>query len=305
MENQKTLILSSLTSGNEKAVLSLEQNSEEIKGKLRLYNFKDKPSGVLTLGFLCNGKVVKSALTECGINLYTFNASVDFNFNKFSCALINIKSGKAEPLLLGATNGTVPNSLDYKLAEKMYILDDENLSIEKVENIVEDINYLEEEKIAINNAIACEMGGGEKCSQCKYRAAFFENCHTEEIEKQNIKAREQQQEKFYDEIKEQLEILFERYPEETFLCEVIPNSRWAKVDYEDSGEYYVIGIIYEHNNIKYICYGVPGEYETKAPKELSENAQWLPLDPNKPEDLGYWLTYQDAETGESIEVNVS
>ena len=110
---------------------------------------------------------------------------------------------------------------------------------------------------------------------------------------------------FYEEIKEQLDILFDRYPEETFLNEVIPNSKWIKVDYDDSGEYYVIGLIYEGQAIKFISYGVPGQFDIAPPSELSGSAQWLPLDPNKAEDLGYWLTYQDAKNGESVEVSVS
>lgn len=309
MKKQITLILSSLSTGNEKAVLNIEHTNEEINGQIRLYNFEQKPSGILTLGFLSNGKVIKSALSEVGKNLYTFSAEIEDNLEKFSCALVNVKGGKATPLLLGATNGKKPSSLDYELAENIHILDDENLTCAAAEEAVKNIEFDNEEQAAIDNAIACEMGGSEKCLHCKYRTAFFEDCETENIQtkKQTFPQHKiaVQEEKFYDEIKEQLEVLFERYPEETFLCEIIANSKWVKVDYDDSGEYYVIGLIYDNNEIRYICYGVPGQYDTAPPRELSENAQWLPLDPNKPEDLGYWLTYQDANSGESVEVNVS
>ena len=110
---------------------------------------------------------------------------------------------------------------------------------------------------------------------------------------------------FYDEIKGQLSLLFERYPEETFLNEIIPNSKWVKVDYENNGQYFVIGLMYEDNEIAYVCYGMPGEYSVTPPREFAGLSQWLPLDPEKPNELGYWIMYQDAQTGENVKIKIS
>ena len=309
MINQRTLILSSIGSGKEKAVASFNLENNELTGKLRLYNFKEGLSGILTLGILSDGKVVKCGLKPCGKDLYSFEAEYTQDLSKFSCALINITNGNAKPLLLGASSGSKPKTMDYKLAENLYLLDDEDLTYNKALNVLneEDIDYDREEKELIENSISACMGGNEKCSTCKYREAFFAGCATEKVEDKNIKIETTLNEEvnFYSEIKEQLDALFSRYPEETFLNEVIPNSKWIKVDYDDSGEYYVIGLIYENDKIKFISYGVPGQYDIAPPRELAGSAQWLPLDPNKPEDLGYWLSYQDAKNGEAVEVNVS
>lgn len=310
MVNQRTLVLSSLGSGKEKAVVNFNWDNEKITGKLRLYNFKDL-TGILTLGILADGKVVKSGLKYCGKDLYSFEADFCQDLSKFSCALINITNGVAKPLLLGASNGTKPKTMDYKLAENLYLLDEENLSYNKAMQVLndEEIDYDREEKEVIENSISAGLGGSEKCANCKYREAFFSGCRAQSVENKKIKSAEKrevfEEMDFYKEIKEQLDILFDRYPEETFLNEVIPNSKWIKVDYDDSGEYYVIGLIYENDCIKYISYGVPGQYSVEPPRELSGVAQWLPLDPNKPDDLGYWLSYQDAKNGEAVEVSVS
>ena len=309
MQKQQTLILSSLNEGNEKAVLNFSKNDNKLEGKIRLYNFKNEISGILSIGFLSEGKILKSALSFAGNNNYVFTAETDLNLEKFTCALINIKNGKATPLLLGATNGTNPKTLDYRLAENLYLLDDEELNVKNTIKALNEseINYDDELENNIQCAISSELGGAEKCASCKYREAFFKETKTTSIKNEkplNIQE-EKASENFYDEIKEQIESLFSRYPEESFLNEIITNSKWIKVDYEDSGEYYVIGLIYDDGKIKYISYGIPGEYKIKPPRELSENAQWLPLDPNKPEDLGYWLTYQNAENGETVDVNVS
>lgn len=310
MQKQYTLILSSVENGNEKAVLNISISDNEYEGKIRLYNFAKKPDGILTLGILCNGQVLKSALKEDQKGVYAFSASNKISKETFTCAIVNVKNGNAKPILLGATNGQTAKTIDHALCENLSILDDKNLTVKKVEDALDksEIDYDEEEKKEISRMISCELGGNDKCAECKYREAFFAGCETQTMSNTKIvksNTAVEPEENFYDEIKEQLSVLFERYPEETFLNEIIPNSKWIKVDYENNGEYYVIGLIYENNNIKFICYGIPGEYTIKPPRELSDNAQWLPLDPEKPEDLGYWITYQDAKNGESIEVDVS
>lgn len=308
MQKQQTLILSSLKDGNEKGVLSFNITNNEIEGKLRLYNFKENISGILSLGIMADGKILKCALNFLGNNNYSFKCENNLNLEKYTCALINIKNGTPSPILLGASNGSKPKTLDYRLAENLYLLDEEDIKIKDVESALKqsEIYYDKELEEDVECAISAELGGSKKCAHCKYREAFFKDSKTVTAKSQEtLSPKINQPENFYDEIKEQIESLFNKYPEETFLNEIIPNSKWIKVDYEDSGEFYVIGLIYEDEKIKYISYGVPGEFKVKPPKELTENAQWLPLDPTKPEDLGYWLTYQSAENGESVDVNVS
>ena len=105
---------------------------------------------------------------------------------------------------------------------------------------------------------------------------------------------------FYDMIAEQLEDLFEKYPREVNLENLVENSRWVKINYEDNDKFYVVGIIYLNNEIKYICYGVPGSYYTEPPLELKDYSQWLPTDTLHPYENGYWVMYQDSDTGENV-----
>ena len=83
---------------------------------------------------------------------------------------------------------------------------------------------------------------------------------------------------------------------------IIPFSKWVKIDYEEKGEYYVVGLMYENDEIKYVCYGVPSIYKEEPPKELNGFCQWLPIDTLKQEGFGYWITYQDAKTGENVKM---
>ena len=104
-------------------------------------------------------------------------------------------------------------------------------------------------------------------------------------------------------IAEQLDELFDKYPREKNLENLIDNSSWVKINHEEENKYYVVGIIYENDDIKYICYGVPGSYYNEPQSDLRAYSQWLPVDSMNPYDNGYWVMYQDADSGENIVIN--
>ena len=125
----------------------------------------------------------------------------------------------------------------------------------------------------------------------------------EEIENSIDKELSGSNHKFYSMIAEQLDELFDKYPREKNLENLVENSKWVKIKYEDNDKYYVVGIIYINNDIKYICYGVPGNYYTEPPRELKDYSQWLPTDTLSPYTEGFWVMYQDADTGENVIIN--
>ena len=105
---------------------------------------------------------------------------------------------------------------------------------------------------------------------------------------------------FYDMIAEQIDALFQNYPNEEMLESIVPNSKWVKVNYEGSENTYVVGLLYELEVVKYVAYGVPGKGIDNVPESLDGYSQWIPLDPKSPDKDGYFVMFQDAETGESI-----
>lgn len=108
---------------------------------------------------------------------------------------------------------------------------------------------------------------------------------------------------FYDMIADQIDEIFNRYPREHKLESLVDNSKWAKLDADTDNKHYVVGIINIDNDIKYICYGVPGTYNQEPPIEMRKYSQWLPTDVRNPYTSGYWVMYQDANTGENIFLN--
>ena len=103
---------------------------------------------------------------------------------------------------------------------------------------------------------------------------------------------------FYESVSDQLQKLFDKCERYTALEKLLPDSRWVKVDYDTSGRYYLVGLI--GDPVRYMCYGVPGEYSPEPPPELAGYCQWLAVDPNDPAGKGFWIMYQDGVTGKSI-----
>jgi hypothetical protein len=100
---------------------------------------------------------------------------------------------------------------------------------------------------------------------------------------------------FFESVRPQLDELFKCYPADKELMRSVPDSKWVRVNYDTDG-FYVVGILYNGKRATHICYGVPGTYNLR-PKQKSE---WLPLDYADPEGRGYWVIFQDAETGETL-----
>ena len=49
-----------------------------------------------------------------------------------------------------------------------------------------------------------------------------------------------------------------------------------------------------------MAYGLPGVGTDNVPEGLEGYSQWIPLDSNNPNGDGYFVMFQDANTGESI-----
>ncbi len=106
---------------------------------------------------------------------------------------------------------------------------------------------------------------------------------------------------YYDQVKKELDGLFERYPAEEELARSIPCSRWAKINFS-AQKYYVVGVIGEEARVKYICYGVPAERREAPPEALKKWCSYLPLSVFDLNGKGYWMMFQDAVNGACIKL---
>ena len=106
---------------------------------------------------------------------------------------------------------------------------------------------------------------------------------------------------YYDRVRGELEALFARHPAEQELADCIPYSRWAKVSFARN-KYYAVGVIRDEQKPRYICYGVPAEARTAPPAALQGFCSFMPLSVFEPEGRGYWMMFQDADTGQCVRI---
>lgn len=302
MLRKQTIVMTSVESDEKKAILTIEKKDDMIGGKLRLYGFNQEPMGIVSLGIYYEGKVEKAGLTKYENMSYSFNCNFEEIPAEFSCAVVNIFNGKTQAILFGNTNGKI-NKEDVfdSIASALC----QTKSASEVEGILDEneIDYDDELKEEIEEEINKVMCGcGQMCEECEYKKFYLTHrAQAQQLgEETNQHAPNEAEEDltFYQEIKSQIDKLFQENRAEEYLQAIIPSSKWVKVN---EGEYaYVLGLIYDEEKLKYICYGVPGVYQETPPKNLCGFPVWVALDQENNHGFGYWLSYQDAISGQSV-----
>lgn len=99
---------------------------------------------------------------------------------------------------------------------------------------------------------------------------------------------------FYRKIKPVIDEMFVCYPAEDELQSIIEGSSFVRVNQSDNT--YVVGVIREGDEVKYICYGVPALSGDVPPEDVREFCQWIPTKNNG----GYYMIFQDGKTGRTV-----
>ena len=102
---------------------------------------------------------------------------------------------------------------------------------------------------------------------------------------------------YYQSIKGEIASLFEKFPTDDSLSDAYPASDWVRLKGEEGNPQQLFGLIYESGMVKYVCYAVPAHEDT--PQEIKDKAYFVPVSPLTP-DVGFYVLYQSAATGESI-----
>ncbi len=290
---KRTLILSGV---DDKCILSIEKSGEPTahfktkKGDFAVFQFNEAPMELYKLNDeMCE----KTCLLPNYIDLS----------GDISCAVLD---DRAEVLMLGATSGkelfrvSVQKNYNHFLAQikSLSVTEPSGDGDQKVE--VEQLFEQTDDDIdnAITDSLLTEcLNRDSVCEGCIYKKAFYETKPQEDVPL--IEEETEEDTPFFDQVKNSIENLFETYPVNQELVDAIDNSQFVKVDYEGDGNFYSVGLIFDEDDLKYICYAIPSSEGESPPKELEEFSQWLKIR----DGYGYWLTYQDGKTGESVTLN--
>lgn len=330
---KKTIILSSKDNRlKPQMVLELENKNDMIFGTLKSFGTTYKEN--LLLGIKSGTTIVKQNIKftdkKCQFKLAS---PLDLN-SEVSCVMVDT-STEFEPILWGNAKNESPKNIIASLKESVTKLSQKSIQTiscnQKVEqnnnksasnfgenlsnckNATADnknINFCETKSGALNyydknlgNAdvalasVPLEMVDNESAFSPSPNLFEMKDEELDEVIDKNLESHS-----FYDLISDQIDELFSRYPREKNLEALVEDSMWCKIDSDTEGRYYVVGIIKNDGDIKYICYGVPGSYNVEPPRELRGYSQWLPTDPQNPYNCGYWVMYQDSDTGENVKL---
>lgn len=94
---------------------------------------------------------------------------------------------------------------------------------------------------------------------------------------------------YYRSVEARLNKLLMQGEEDGRLKQVFPASRWVK------GEGALVGVVYEEGLPRYLCVAAEGE----LPKAMQGRAAFVPLPFG---EGGFWVVFQDADTGEYVRV---
>lgn len=305
----KTIIISALEENNTRGILTVFQDDELLKCRLRVYNL-EKISRYCKLGIYHENEVYSANLLEKN-GVYESSFVGDFDIDKdFYVALIDTSKNN-EVLLAGGTYQ------GFYFNDNSVFLNSENFSKPN------QIKQQTQSNISENSN--CETDC-DKCAKCKYKEFFYSQQQNEnendemnkvsDLQEKNITSQEilqteQSEEKCESVEKErvvdvinsiipQFDTLFEQYEQDLELNSLIENSKFVKIC--ENGEQFSIGAIYENAEIKFICYAIKRDYNINPPKELGENYQWLPIDIEDPLSVGYFVVFQDASDLKIIKI---
>lgn len=284
-------------------------NSGNIKKGESLLNVAD---GFACLVCFVGVRVQPVAFGKCGDAVYDVKKICVFITEKE-------KGEKANAKICDIENNKSENNAEYnhdlKISEKSESLKNENKALYYDDEVVATENYYEYDDADLENLKITENNNesltdatvdkyGESDDQTTQKTSKEDACENEDAKSlfklENDRERTRKPE-YFEQVKNDILELFEKYPSEENLERAVDNSKWVKIEFAPE-KYYTVGIIYDLDVPKYICYGVPSNNKNEPPKALKGYCSYLPLSLFDLRGKGYWMMYQDAASGQCVEI---
>lgn len=99
---------------------------------------------------------------------------------------------------------------------------------------------------------------------------------------------------YYQSVKGEIGKVFLQFPPYYPLIRKYKQSFFVRIDFPSSDKYFVLGLLQQDGIVKYICYGLPAEKEGFRDKDFTYVSS---------EPTGFWMLFQDAETGQITTLN--
>lgn len=94
---------------------------------------------------------------------------------------------------------------------------------------------------------------------------------------------------YYQSVKREVAKLLVQFPPYYPLMAKFKESFFVRIDFPDTDRFFVMGVLQQKGEVRYICYGLPGQKDNFCDKDFV----YVDGDPE-----GFWMLYQDAVTGQ-------
>ena len=338
----KTLLLSpeensQVHANMPRGILTIDGSVKFLVGKLRTYNLTLSPSEVV-VGIYYKGKVLRASLRAVERGAYAFNLDGDFRDmsdiyfaflvgqqvvlcgGTYGDSIVDIKQ-----MLFESQNHTPASELDYEEASeedvRNFFMKEENISRLEGEELIHKKNtnvdihampYMDSINVDTfgESAVYPITTPVDNVAMNEVSTPTDNDIDTES-EPVNIGILPEQEQTadseisdFFDNINAQLDELMHNYPADDELNAIVPDAKFVRITDNESGENYILGIIYQEGEPRYLAYGIPGTYDSDPPEQMKGKCQWLPTDLTDPLSDGYYIIYQDTHTGNLVNIDI-
>ncbi len=104
---------------------------------------------------------------------------------------------------------------------------------------------------------------------------------------------------YYLSVKGEIDELFRTYPKDKTLNGAFSCSDWVRIRGTAKEPQYLVGVLYEKGNARYICYALATEDKNAPPEEIKNVCTFVPFSVFDKEK-GFFVIFQSAASGECI-----
>lgn len=104
---------------------------------------------------------------------------------------------------------------------------------------------------------------------------------------------------YYHAVKAEIDELFSQHPKDDTLKNAFSCSEWARVKGTQENPEYLVGVVYDDGQAKYICYALKAEDKDNPPTEIRDVCTFVPTSCLLGAG-GFFVIFQSAATGECI-----
>ncbi len=104
---------------------------------------------------------------------------------------------------------------------------------------------------------------------------------------------------YYLSIKAEIDELMRNYPKDDTLCGAFSCSEWVRIKGEEGNPQYLVGVVYDGEKARYICYALAAVDKDNPPEEIKDVCAFVPTTLFD-EEKGFFVIFQSTATGECI-----